>query len=374
MPHREELIIEVRASNVVSGMPELSVSRERGEERILIHHQSKAIRSIEERQQLRDRIMELIAEILPRMAVGNDFAMHIEKLAREEGVFTRSLAFSEIDVCVENILGAAPKLQLADWIAQEKDFEEFPMLREKPWDLADNKEKMEVGISIWAKAGTGTPPAELRRRNLKHSAIRVASLIDLPLWDMARWHAALFAFSPEPFAMPYLAFGFRDAEAARQIFEGLRAKLSDVDKEEQLRISIITGIDRLHPLDYTVGVTKNLSTDEVDEKTEYVMVARFCRMHPQDGRNLNGFLERFHRTKSYRVAPAYFDGRSSPQAFYELGILKTELVVRPAWQIGDNDPDMMGLDIDVQPVIPEDVRDAPVIRAFERLKKIREKR
>ncbi|NEI67716.1 hypothetical protein [Rhizobium leguminosarum] len=50
-----------------------------------------------------------------------------------------------------------------------------------------------------------------------------------------------------------------------------------------------------------------------------------------------------------------------------------EIVVRQAWQIGDNDPDISSLDQDADPYIPDGMTDAPVVRAIEKLKRLRDK-
>jgi hypothetical protein len=48
--------------------------------------------------------------------------------------------------------------------------------------------------------------------------------------------------------------------------------------------------------------------------------------------------------------------------------------VRPAWQIGEHDPDVLAITEDSDPIIPEDVSDAPVIQALQRFSKRRERR
>jgi hypothetical protein len=42
------------------------------------------------------------------------------------------------------------------------------------------------------------------------------------------------------------------------------------------------------------------------------------------------------------------------------------LSVREAWEIGPNDPDAVALKQDEQPLIPDDVKDAPVLRTLTR--------
>ncbi len=48
------------------------------------------------------------------------------------------------------------------------------------------------------------------------------------------------------------------------------------------------------------------------------------------------------------------------------------LNVRAAWEIGGNDPDMMSLRPQDDPFVPEGVEDAPVLRALERIRRMRD--
>jgi hypothetical protein len=369
LPHREQLTIDLRPVER-SGPPELTARREGGEELMIISHPTAAPSSLEEKLAQRDRLIEIVAEIIPRFVVGHKMDKHLEALARDEEVFTRSLTFSDIPTSVENMLGTAPKLRLQDW-EKERDLQSYPILREKAWDADDTAQSSTRRRSEPLKLGKGEPPSELLNRNLKHSERRVASLIDIPLWDRAEWTGTLYAYSPEPYATLYLLLGFRDGEAGKDIFKGLRQKLGAIDSDEQLRIAVITGLSQRRPFDYGVSVSKSVKEEELDQKTEIVFVARINRMRPEDGRNLNGFLERFHRTKTYRLAPAYMEPGTRPECYFDHNIVKAELVVRPAWQVGDNDPDLMVLDADDDPIIPPDVKNPPVEAALRRARKRR---
>ena len=61
------------------------------------------------------------------------------------------------------------------------------------------------------------------------------------------------------------------------------------------------------------------------------------------------------------------DLATPPEPLIDLALGKYELVVREAWQISENDPDIMALDPDDPPVIPLDQVNAPVLKALEKL-------
>jgi SEC-C motif len=54
-----------------------------------------------------------------------------------------------------------------------------------------------------------------------------------------------------------------------------------------------------------------------------------------------------------------------------LAIFSSQLNVRPAWEIGENDPDVIGIHDDDNVVIPDHVKEAPVLRTLERIKRRR---
>ena len=59
----------------------------------------------------------------------------------------------------------------------------------------------------------------------------------------------------------------------------------------------------------------------------------------------------------------------SPIPIGKFCIGKYQLVVRPAWEIGPNDPDVVAIQKDDDPIIPEDEKNAPVLRALHRFDK-----
>jgi hypothetical protein len=73
--------------------------------------------------------------------------------------------------------------------------------------------------------------------------------------------------------------------------------------------------------------------------------------------------------KSYIIAPAVLkDGSIEPEVLLEKGILKRELNVRQAWEIGRNDIDSPGIRDDDEPVIPDGQTQAPVLQVIDWLR------
>ena len=179
-----------------------------------------------------------------------------------------------------------------------------------------------------------------------------------------------YALGPDLSEPPILGVAFTNADAARKIFIGWRAKLGDADEGEQLHVSLITGVDRKHPFSYAAVIGSNPSTSNTSGIHHFVSVSRIHRMDPPDSKNLDGFLARFERLGAYWLVPAHFVSESQPpEFFFDLGIGKRSLRVLPAWKLGENDPDGVALHADDDPIIPDGVQGAPVLGLLERRKR-----
>lgn len=215
------------------------------------------------------------------------------------------------------------------------------------------------------------PPEELSDvEHLKHRDRQVFSLINIPLWNKAGWSGTIYATPEDRTALPLLALGFKDEDAGKVIFKAWRKQLGEIDTDEQLHVSIITGIDKSHPASYAVVVNANPKLKkEESQNAQLIMISRTNRMVPTDSRNLDRFLKHFNNVGRYFLVPAHFvDASTQPKLFYELAIGKQELRVYPAWQLEENDPDICALHVDDDPIIPDGVTDPPVARAMQRIR------
>jgi hypothetical protein len=309
---------------------------------------------------------------LANIAIVPDEA-HIERLASEEAVFGRLLSYRAVSTSVKNILGSNAHMFLSDW-KPEKAAKEFPLRRTTAWDSGlATKARSETPRPF--KMGEGQPPPELLDADgLKHGDQQVLSLIDVPLWNQANWEATAYLYAdPGAGAPPMLALVFENAEAAKTIFARWHRELGRIDEKEKLRIAVVTGLDRNHPSHYAVVVGPNLPQyAQGSAGDRIVMISRINRMTPSSTRNLDAFLRNLDGAKRYVLLPAHFSGpRQPPEIFPELGIGKREIVVRPAWQLSENDPDLVALDLDTEPVVPPGVVDPPVLKALAQRRRMR---
>lgn len=371
-PYRSELRINISPSDSVQGMPERAdVEDETGQLVAIRHHPNFYDQVSREQNAFRSWVQNLLIDLLVKIAVIKNPETYLKKLLGDEAGLGRALNFTETAIPVRNILGAAPKVRLWEWRG-EADVRQFPLRRSSPWyeGLVKSGEVKE-GRRSQKQGKREEAMSPFADENLKHGDRRILSLIDLPLWDKAGWNSAVYLLFQELNRPPALALGFADAEAAQSIFRGWRKRLGKIDKDERLKITIITGIDKNNPFSYKITIGANYDSEEQDTKGKYVfMLSRTHRMNPSDHKNLEGFLRRYERLGAYVLLPAHYaSGSEQPTLFWDLWIGKSELTVRPAWQIGENDPDINALREDDDPIIPEGIKNAPVTRALRKLRR-----
>jgi hypothetical protein len=183
------------------------------------------------------------------------------------------------------------------------------------------------------------------------------SLIRESLWNKAGWFGAVYITADDP-ELPVLGLLFRHSSAPEQIFMQWRKELGEKDLEERLRVSIVRGIDRAHPHAYRIVIGAKPVT--AGERPLVVMMSRHLRMDAETDANLERFLKAYTAKGEYVLVPALGAEGGTFQSLLPGYVIKHELHVRDAWQIGMNDPDIAGIDPDEEPIIPVGQQEAPV--------------
>lgn len=370
IPYRSELKIYIKPSDFIEGPPEFQINETDSGQIIDIRHAPITKRgTIEDQKSFRSWLQDILIKITLQIAMVTDPKSFAKRIIRDELGLDRALNFSEVGIAIDNLLGQSPKYRLSDWEGQT-EVKQFRLQRGIAWNdgLTQESNDEEVDMNTLEPAEGEPPDGLFGIDNLKHKDRRVFSLINIPLWDKAGWEATAYICFPD--SVPALALGFKNPDAARQIFKEWRTKLGEIDENEQLRVSIITGVNKKHPSSYKVVISTNPKLKKSLQNSFFVVAARFHQMDPPDLRNLNVFLEEYNRAGRYVILPAHYISETEfPKLFLDLCIGKRELRVCPAWQISDNDPDVCAIQDDDNPIIPDGIEDAPVIRALQRFSK-----
>lgn len=170
------------------------------------------------------------------------------------------------------------------------------------------------------------------------------SLIDVDLWNDAQWTATAFLHDPDGAKPPCIGLVFGNTMIGRKIFEGLRSRLGEIDRFEELYVSIIEG----EILGEKSGYTVHLSSDPLRTEARLhadgtpvtfdsaVILSRYQRMIPEAGSlNLARFKSHLKVHQKYFIIPVSSD--IQPQ--FDYAIEKREIHLREASEITGQDRD-----------------------------------
>lgn len=105
---------------------------------------------------------------------------------------------------------------------------------------------------------------------------------------------------------------------------------------------------------YAVSVGLSLRHLNKHKEKILTLVSRINRMILTSSKNLDNFLMAYKKAAVFFffLAPAQMNEDEEPIPFPKLAIIKKQLFIREAWEIGENDPDISVLHKDDDPITP----------------------
>lgn len=165
-----------------------------------------------------------------------------------------------------------------------------------------------------------------------HRDMRVRSVIDVHLWDRAKWIGAAYG-DMGPIAPPWFGLMFTGFDAGTRIFERWRERFGEVDEDEEIYIGIVRKFSPEHPTHYGMIITSKLQ-DDVRLST---IASRTHVMHPTNDVNLSRFLAAYRLSGAYLLMPAIYSGSGAPTFLRELALMKRTLSVKDADDVNASD-------------------------------------
>jgi hypothetical protein len=275
----------------------------------------------------------------------------------------RALNFTSSFVVFGNVLGDSPRIDITMW--SDPAARDYPIRRSERWD-ARVAVANDGSASANTERATDVPrehPIEaFKAGRIRHDDIQTVSLIRESLWDEAKWKGTAFDWTDNEAMPPVLAPWFENAEAAKKIFAFWHTEIGKEDKKELLRVAIIRGIFRQKIHAYRVVLGVNPAALRASGRGFAIMVARVNTMEPSSSHNLDAFLANYKTADAYQLGFCHSTPDApNPELVMNNAVLKRELYVRNAWEIGKNDCDSVGILPTDDPVIPPDHQDAPVL-------------
>lgn len=307
------------------------------------------ITAIDEIGAFNRHLVHVCVEVLMNIAMLENPFETISELVETERGFDRATIYSHAGISRQRVFGSR--------IGSVSDWEEFiiraypikadapaPIRREPTKELAD--EEMVDGEPIFSEMS-------------RHDEMSVRSVINNTLWDGAGWQGLAFGHTGlnDP---PILGLIWTDRSQGEAIFDEWRDRYGKIDAKDEIRISIIKGIDRQNPEHYRCAISQDIDFNDEPLQRRFVSISRMTTMQVSDHRNLNMFTTAFEVLGRYVLVPVFPRDNGTPQFDMGRAIRKGRIFIRNAWEIGAHDVDGMAIRPEDEVVIPPEVSDPPV--------------
>lgn len=242
----------------------------------------------------------------------------------------------------------------------EKDFIPLPLQPYTYYKVSDinEKEKLKnrlLGISETKRPELGKEEESIKEEEPLNEKSRktmfISSIIDLELWDKAKWKGIAFISYPDLSAAPIIGFVFENEKYGNKIFSNLKTRFGAIDKNEEIRLSLINKISEANPQYYKVHlgtdwdvVTNKLKENNLKPTDSYFLtITRIHEMNPpKNSNNLEIFKHAYSYAKKYYITNINLeDGQLVPN--FDNMIEKTRINFRQKSDIvnNPNDPDIV---------------------------------
>jgi len=312
--------------------------------------------------EIMESMMAFAADLISRNFVFENINEHLEKLFKEEEVSERLSLILEHRNFMVSILGNDPKIFFNDWV-DKKTAHAFEMKRQTPIEIISDMEEIEVVKSDM--------PIDLNR--LSHNKRKVFSITDLTLWNEAKWQG-FGSFTDSLNYSNSSTFGiflaFENEGVGKQIFENWIKKLGKEDISEEIKITIIKGVDKNNPHWYRVNISRNLDSKSFPSGQIFTLPSRHHEFQPSNSNNLDNLIDGYNFIKQYSLCPAKLIDGNKIVPYYDLAIRKRSLFIKNAWELDEHDLDSVVIKENDEPFIPSGVIGAPVLKVIAKRKSI----
>lgn len=294
-------------------------------------------------------VLQLLSNILARNSMTSDIVELNNKKEQEEKLWLRLTVMSSHTQDFKNVCLNSYPAGVESWIRNEDKL--YPNKREN----ASQKNSNYQG---------------------KQTESIITDLIDYPLWDKAKWSGCGYIIDRMFEHLPIMIFMYRDITYGKKIFEKWESDFKE--KKLNIKITIITGVDKAHPTWYKVLVSpdmrKSLTEEDIKNHRYVVAASRFHLMQARDDLNIRYLREAYNMRQVVGITAIEMDSNNAmtqdPQRRYPKVIPVRDLEFREAWTIGVNDEASMAILPTDTPIIPEDRKEyAPVIELIQKKKR-----
>ena len=331
----------------------------------------KEYKSVDDRLKLKNNLFKIATSILSHIAFIDNLESTIDKIFGDEEAQNRALIFSELHIISNNIFGDGHVFNFERFLKPHKNKPIYQVLRKVSWNkVAENSQQQPFVGDKSLSPGKGAVPKALLKPIKKHSKLSIIDIIDNNLWNKAQWSAVAYTSLPQSASL--ILFGYKNISYGREIFKGLIKKVGKVNQKKILRLSIIRGTERTQPHNYAIILGVDPNSYKRQFNSGLFIPLKICRMTTTTPTNLDNFLAYYKCSNKCIIAPSSISNvQPSSKDINEYGIEIKNLVVKYAWEIGENDMDISALPNNPAPYIPDGEKDPPILRAIKNSKRLK---
>ncbi len=314
--------------------------------------------------QVKEFLLNFIANFVARVFIFNDIEEQLQRMISADQAFTRALDFTNSIFAIDDLLGRETH-SLDKWIiADSKVY--TPIINNTLHKNIKQIENSNSSETKNLKVRYGTTE-KFNPESINYNEIVMDDLINISLWDKAKWRGMMFLISPEPNVPPILAPVFSDKTSGMAIFKKWITAFGSIDTENKISCCLIKGVDKDNPTFYKFAFSPNINKTYSSRAKYQIAPNRFRLMESKDNKPLNFFLDKIKITGNrYFLIPAIMESETSkPEILYDYAIRKCHLEVKNAWEIGKENWWAFAILPNDKPIIPPMISKAPITELLE---------
>jgi len=204
----------------------------------------------------------------------------------------------------------------------DTEFIPLPLRPYTRYQVSDNSSKQRLIDRLLGVSKTKRPPLgediqggdNIQKLNPKERKyLFLSSIIDVDLWNEAKWSGMAFVSDPSLNLPPIVCFMFANEQAGEKIFSALKKDFGEEDTKEEIRLSFIENISSECPRDYKINfgsswdaLVGKLENYGMDKNSS--LLASLSRIHemnpPNNPSSLTLFKHAYSHFKTFFITNA----------------------------------------------------------------------
>lgn len=317
--------------------------------------------TVDNHKVITDTLYNLLINVLAVSFIYKDFESTMEKMFVNDKTFERVLNHTNCLYNLNKIFGND----------EDEDHTHYEVKRVKEWysegninyPIEETEDPFENIENIVYSKPTDDELEKKCFENISHSNIYTSGIIKCNHWDSAIWKGIVYLGDLDSKKYIKIGFLFENENGAKKVFQDLIDNASRNDDTGKIILSFIKGINKDRIYDYRVLITGRVDVPKGNNENIIInSISRFHEMNCRDGANIKILEDVIYEgaNPSIHIFPAIIglDRRIKPLWDFEIKIRR--IYIKQAYEISKSDIEATAILKDDKPIIPSNIKDAPV--------------